>query len=833
MRISFRYILSSILSLMGMVSYSQELPSLPMDPAIVSGTLPSGVEYYLLKDASVKGFADIALVQKGRDDIDGARQALKEISDFMTTKGVGYGPEGFISWSPEGAVFRFRKVPVFDKVTSDSTFVLLTDVMRSYPASQALMVSGDIDTKKLSEQLYMYSLMVPKRSDAAPEDPYEWNEREGVCVAVSSNGLDETARIGVEYKFARPQEGLMATVQPLVTRKFALKAFSILSRRLRDVFYREDIPMDGFSCRYKDASLSGEDESFSFSFNTGANFMEQAVSLVAGTLSSLDRYGASEYEYESAPIRRIASKGNVDKMISSYLYGSNMASDEEINGFFERRTLSVGQEIDLFNGFLDAMLDSEKNLTLSVSAPEIPDRDNCLKLFREAWMESDSSFVLNGFGDLSAFKPVKEPRKVKKTAVLKDPVTGGEIWTFSNGFKVIYRQIPDNGRFEYSLLLCGGISEIKGLKEGESAFVSDVSNLFSVAGMSPYQFRDVLRSSDIDMKIEVGLSDLRLVGSAPEKNLEDVLNILSSYGYRRTFNSVRLDYYRSCVGLAVEDTGTGDVGTMEFMEDLGAGDYRYMSTKIPDNLDDGLPSRVDRYVSAQFAKTGDGVLILIGDLDPLVVENVLSKKLGSFTVGRQYSHRPKVQGRAGAKWLTYSGFGRDGECIDVLLGVDKPFSLRNYIVFQLACIALERHLSTSLADKGIYADVSADYGIMPDERLNVLIRFRSCTPDGLPSGTSPTPDNRMLSSVRKEIFGLSEIFVGEETFRWCKDNLKNRRSRYLSEADGLMRYALFRNSEGKDLISGYDEELSAVTSSEVEALLHSLQNGYMVEFVER
>ena len=43
---------------------AQNLPPLEQDGSIVTGSLPTGVRYYLVSNPSYKGMVDIALVQK-------------------------------------------------------------------------------------------------------------------------------------------------------------------------------------------------------------------------------------------------------------------------------------------------------------------------------------------------------------------------------------------------------------------------------------------------------------------------------------------------------------------------------------------------------------------------------------------------------------------------------------------------------------------------------------------------------------------------------------------------------------------------------------------------
>ncbi len=87
-----------------------------------------------------------------------------------------------------------------------------------------------------------------------------------------------------------------------------------------------------------------------------------------------------------------------------------------------------------------------------------------------------------------------EKNKVKMKSVSPEPVSGGEMWTFSNGMKVIYKKMPTSGRFSYSFMIKGGFSTVRDLRRGEGAFFSDMFGLCNIAGMSRKRFRQAPQS---------------------------------------------------------------------------------------------------------------------------------------------------------------------------------------------------------------------------------------------------------------------------------------------------------------------------------------------------
>ena len=151
---------------------AQGLPTLKKAPEITTGKLPNGVSYYLVTNPNNKGYADFALVQKGQRNIDAARSALVHLPhftspkpyEFLASKGIGYRRQGYVSYPKGATVFRFEDVPIFDSAASDSTLLLMFDLMGTCPGEQALVISGDIELKSLRDRMSVFSLSITPRS---------------------------------------------------------------------------------------------------------------------------------------------------------------------------------------------------------------------------------------------------------------------------------------------------------------------------------------------------------------------------------------------------------------------------------------------------------------------------------------------------------------------------------------------------------------------------------------------------------------------------------------------------------------------------------------------
>ena len=71
------------LLLSAIMMHGQALPSLGTASEIKRSTLPDGIQVYLVTNPVQKGFADFALVQRGRRDAGQARALLQDLPQTL------------------------------------------------------------------------------------------------------------------------------------------------------------------------------------------------------------------------------------------------------------------------------------------------------------------------------------------------------------------------------------------------------------------------------------------------------------------------------------------------------------------------------------------------------------------------------------------------------------------------------------------------------------------------------------------------------------------------------------------------------------------------------
>ena len=860
----FRFSIASVVFLLAAVlSFGQDRGVIGRSSAVKVGMLSNGVRYYLAQGNTSKGYANFVLVQKGTASADVSRGLLLKLEHFrkqapyrfLASKGVGYGPDGLVSYPDGNTVYNFRGVPTFDKAAVDSTILLVFDLVRSYEGEQAIVIAGDFPQAELESKLYLFSLTVTPRKASATRRQYRWQPENGPVFIHTENNSARLAGLSLTWNSPRTPDDRLLTAQPLVLQMYAAQLGKVVEKRLRRSFVRDNIPLAGFDFRYYGSSATSGDEKYEFTVRFPIEDLERASALIAAEFASIDTFGASEAELFDA---RMEVLGSADKTlsvpygndalagecVSAFLYGTNIISAEDVRGFFSRRQMASGRELQLFNRFASALIDPHRALSIRCDTPQGElDGGKFTSDFLMAWKDASTGPApersgLTSYSDtLKLLLPGKEKVSLKSTT--SDPVTGGSIWTFSNGTRVIFKRTARKGMLDYGLLLKGGYSYVPGIGPGESAFVGDVAGLCRISGMDSHAFSEMLSANGIDMSCEASLTDFKVIGQAPSDKLELLMRALLSYARDRKPDTTAFRYYKECERLMQERIRQSRMGIIAAIDSTMSPWYYYPSTKSVDKLGDDLPQRVDSYLKAEFDKFNDGLLVIMGDIAPDKLQKVLCRFLGAFSVSPAFSVRPKVQYEIRPGWSTYtvegahSSVGSGETCVNVGMATRQSFTIHSYNAFLIAALAMKQTIVESLASVGMYAEVTADAQVFPVERLSFYVTCRPCAEDGLPAGMIPAEPYEVLRALRMGISRASRGKLTPSQLSVLKTAMTCNMESYILQPEFLIRAVMMRNSECKDIVSDYKAAIASVSLSDVNAILHDLDFGSKVEYIIR
>ena len=802
---------------------AQTLPSLPVDAKIQKGTLRCGVTYYMVKNDDVKGYADFAVVRRGEAPTRASREGLE--TAFLSRSGIGPRPGGFFEDNDGSTVLHLDRVPVYDANVLDSTLLVTFAQVAASRAGEAVIVAGDIDPTEFKKKMDIFSMMVPQHFVEGSRGPdYVWEPSVMPCIVLQDRPMGNRGIVRVAYSSPRTPQEQMNTAQALVTGIFSREFQTIATRRIERNLRDAGIPYGRLDFRYVGSADTGDDEEYAVEVLTDREHLEAAMKIVSGTLAGLDGFGVPETEFMDAKkvlMAEMVNRGNrlltnreyVDRCVSHFLYGANLAPYSEETRLFARKNLADSTETRLFNQFTTSLLSQLSNLTLEYRARlDTLDEDTALFQYNLAYLYGSTFKEAKDYSwqrDTTGLEADCPRVKIKDTKV--EPVSGGALWTFSNGVRVVYKQVPGSGTFHFALLLGGGLSEVSGLTEGEGGYFGDMLSLYDAGGLSAPDFRDHLAVNGIRMDTQVALTFTSIHGFAPSSKLPTLLKALLALGNGRTVNRGEFDIYLRNAAWARES-----------MEDrlysLMYPGFSYTPKKYPDALNPATQAKAAQFYENRFSRVNEGMLVLVGDLDEATVRRVLLKYVGGFRTQKSGSARKTLRYQPKAGSSTHRS--EDGpKGVYVRLDTEYPLSGVNVILAGIGAELLRRHIVQALDGKGLSTEVTAGFHSYPQERLWMYV---ACEGEGA---------QEALPAVREGIRHAAESKVSAKDLAALKAMVQAETDRELSQPETMAEAVVARYGIGKDLVSHYKESVNGVNAARLTDLLSSLAAGSTVSIV--
>ncbi len=823
---------------------------------ISKGTLPNGVSYYLVQNGSDKSFADFALVQKGNESRETTRSVLESLPHFpgvkpygyLAKKGIGYTVSGLASYSHSGCVYRFQKVPVYEGATADSLLLMVFDIMASYQGEQAIVISGDIDVAGTLERMKLFSMLVSPRRAVDISGEFKWEPWDGIEFECAHLVSDRIAYVDATFCTPRMTVPDIASAQGWLAGMFADELGTIVCKRLEDEFRKRDLPQGGISFSYKNSKHSFKQERYHIRICVNKENLTGATEILGAVTSSFSHQGISREEFLLAkdrfksrvelplPGNRSGNPAYVNKCISDYLFGAGLYEDEAQREFFLNNRLEPSLERRLLTSFAVSVFNRDRNVILHYSSPEnLFSRDSLVSHYYNGWDRAaeDGVKLISGI-DTAVLDVPKGKIKLKTTS--PDPAIGGEIWTFENGIKVLYKKVPVKGIFGYAFMFRGGACEISDLEPGELPYIGESLGLYDIGDMSAGDFQSVMASKGINLEPRITSSDLRFTGTAPVSSLPMLFNGMYSLAYRRNYNSGTFGYYRRCQKLRSEADRRSEYGIEALFDSLSSPQYAPSEYRNPRSLSNDTPVKAQEFYDSSFESFSDGLIVLVGDLDAYDLKAYLSEVLWAFGAntaagkGNPVEHR-LAKGRTRLSGSCENPLAGDGTVsVNLYLANGVPYSLQRYAALSIGAEALRRELISELASDGMYVSVKEDFELRPSETMSLTVQCRKCTGAGLPEGVGPADAEYALISVRKALEKMASVPIDTKDLKAYKASLTGQMKARGANPETLVDAALSRYALNKNVFMGFEPAINAVSAQEIMTLMKTLQEGVQIEY---
>lgn len=830
------YIVSSLAGILfSIIMPAQELPSLPVDGKIQRGTLRCGTAYYMVKNDEAKGYADVSVVRRGEGPLDLSAGSLG--TAFFARYGVGPRPGGYFREQEGSSIIHWDQVPVYAPNVLDSTLLVTFSLVAASRAEQAVIVSGDIDPVELKKKLDIFSMLVPPQPPVTRSAPdYVWEPAVCPTLIMKADPSRAEASVRIAYASPRTRYELMNTAQSLVMGILSREFQTVAAHRIRRNLQLAKIPYSKLTTRYTDSAQTGGDEEYAFTVQTDSAHLDDVMRIISGSLAALDGFGIPVEEFQDVKkvmmaemYRRaespLTNRKYADRCAAHFLYGANLAPYGEETRLFARKNLPDTTETRLFNDFASALLSQLTNLTLELRSPaDSLDDNEALFQYNLAYLygsliEEPQDYTWRWRDTLGL---ESTPSRLRINTTKADPVSGGEIWTFSNGIRVTYKQIPGSGIFNYALLLDGGLASVPGLQEGEGGYIADMLSLYGVGGIPADRFRDYLAVNGIDMDAEVSAVRTVIRGTAPKQKLPTLLKCLQGLANERSLDPRAFDAFARNNALREETVEDRLLGLME-------PGYPLSERRSPKTLTETTMVKAERFWEACFSRVNQGMLVLCGDLDETTVKRLLTRTLGAFRTDKTPVSRKSARFQPRTGTLTLSADGAPG--IHILMDAEYPLTAANYLSVGIVQEVLRKAIVQSLDGSGFSAQVSCRFLSYPQERFLVQVTCLPIPARGRSEDMAAPNALKAIAAVREGIRKAAATPIPEKDLAAYKAKLLSDAKRVLAEPSTIVSAVVVRHGVGKDFVTRYPENIANLTSDKILRMVKAVADGGRVEYI--
>ena len=839
---------------------AQDLPVLSPDNTVKTGVLPNGTSYYIVSNPSIKGMVDFALVQKtGTDNIQdtaayrAVSEARKTLShEFFTRHGVAPGRDGFVKVKDNSTEFRFNDVLVAKPEVLDSALLAImsmvdriTDtedefVRRWYaPSDQAVIIAGDVNSSSVAEKLRMLSYMTPA-SPSTVRKEYVWEERESSYLK-GNDEVRDLASLTATWNSARTPREYMNTIQPVIYEMYLAELRILSEEYIAEALKKKGIPYADISASHATSLQTSGDETFSVSVHVAHKDFPEAVRTVSEVMGAIDagrtdmndlsrvRHICMDHVRNNSNEPTFSNAEYVDRCIAAFLYNGSLATVNTKFNFLAGRQLADTTDLRLFNNISSALLDPGKNLTVSYTF-DMAEAD-VRNIFESAWESpADLSEGSKVYTTADFYHHVDYDAKVKIKSERTDHMSKGKEWTFSNGFKVVFKSMPTDGRIYYNLALNGGFGSVEGLQKGEGGYIGDYFMFSRIYNIPAKDFIGLMASEGMSMDVHVGLNAMMVSGAAdadkPDFMLKSLLAVMN--GRKRDDDAVR--YYESAEGLRHQMRKGTSAEMVAKVNDLMCPDYTHVSYKMLETLSPDLSDKAERFFMNQVAKTNDGLLIIVGDMDEDVLKKALVDHVGGFMVTDRSVRRSLVRYQPASGWSTYTVEGETNS-VDIALSVPLSLTTDTFMAAEVAAMVLKKTLSDALSETGMYVSLSHECRIYPNERINFHIALNEISPDGFAADVVHSGPIEALSIVRTVLSGVGGTEVRAEDVEAFKAQLKDGLDLEMKVPFYWLNVISRRHLAGKDFTTGHEARIKSVNVEKVKAILSAMNDGTRVEYI--
>lgn len=672
---------------------------------------------------------------------------------------------------------------------ADSVLSSLLEGIRGISGRRAIMICGDIDIKRTRDSLKVLAARMLAGDSLAFAD-------RGLHLPGIDGPVMKDRPCSITLTSPRLSREDMGSTVARVSARYSHWLGAEYARRCRRALMDAGIACGNVGYDYYPSYSHGGDETLAVYASVAGADIEKARQVMR-----LSLLGTAEGGYRNwPPADDVAdTRSPMERCRDAFLYGADLASNEIAADWFSKHSLDRKSEFELFKAFAKGYV---SDLRTEASRSD------------QQWFSKIPLMLEKP--DMADTARLNLPQsKVRLRHDDADKLTGGTIWTFSNGIKVLYKEMKTGGRMEYSIIFNGGATGF--LSEREIPLAGEVLLSGRLGGMEGHGFMDLINAWGVTMDIEAGVSETTISGHVENSDVDKFLRVLNAVANsRRPAGAEAFGLMKQRIALADREWRRSREGLESAMDSIMSPGFAFSGRIEAATLGDDLPQRTEDFFRSCFNRFDDSMIILIGDLPADRAKRLFTRHLGMFGTGGDPAPRSYVSWipKSGSSEVTHiDGTAAGKGSVHVEIAAAANYSRQRQIALEAAETLLRDSLDFALAGSGYKVEINSSLGIRPVERIVMNIH---CTPCGEVSMGQ--------DEVLRTIYALLDNAGGmkEAPIDGFKDSKTTELQKGSKDAATMMKVAAARYGSGKDIM-GSAAQIKSLRWNDIKAILDMIQ----------
>lgn len=412
------------------------------------------------------------------------------------------------------------------------------------PNMQAIIVVGDVDEAQVEAQLKRLFDDIPKPSHEPSRRAVKVAENKKPIVSIATDPDATTTNLSVYFKTHALDRKQKSTVYGLVQEYLKEIIEEMFDQRMAGLEISPDAPFFVANVsvgRYLDIAPSMD--AFSFQAQVKKGQIAKALQQMSMEIKRIATYGftAEEYaraqahllnHYKQAHAAQSKQRNNyyLNRYRDYFIYGGNISCAKSFYSALEQVAPNV--PVEAINQMLKDVLDTQKNLVISLQAPTppkgtvYPTQAQLLAAYNQGQNIALTAYKETFKSNELTITPAPKEGKVLSTTV--DRRGDATVLKLSNGAEIYYKQTDNNDNvMKMCALSKGGLGAYAATPDVYNAKV--LNDMVSLNGLGNYDANSLAKlvaGHEVSLKHSFDLLSTRMDGRATKGDLEMLFKLI-------------------------------------------------------------------------------------------------------------------------------------------------------------------------------------------------------------------------------------------------------------------------------------------------------------------